>query len=127
MDFDVRGTLETILAEQISRLLMSGNANLQEVEDIQIALKKHRLMPEQIECDLAKELSDACSFKYDDIVQTSNRLDGYGWSVQHLQEHMERMLKQKLQQLSTILRTNGKTFLIQEHESINKSYRGNIN
>jgi len=127
MDFDVRGTLETILAEQISRLLLSGNANLQEVEDIQASLKKHKLMPDQIECDLTKELATACNFKYDDIVQTSNRLDGYGWSVQHLQEHMERMLKQKLQQISTILRTNGKTTFNQEHESINKFYKGSIN
>ena len=105
IDIDIKGMLENILSEQINRLLMSGSLNEKEAATIMENLQKEKLMPEQIEMDLAKELKKISCYRYDDCVSSSNRLGGFGWSLMHMQEHMSRYLKLKLQQSSTVLRT----------------------
>jgi biopolymer transport protein ExbB/TolQ len=105
---DVRGLLENILGEQISRLLASKHIDKSEIDDLTRALKDSQLLPEQIEEDLAKELSSICNLRYESANAASHRLQGFGWSLQHMQEHMERVLKSKLEHLGTVLRTKKK-------------------
>jgi hypothetical protein len=105
---DVRGLLENILGEQISRLLASKHVDKSEIDDLTRALKESQLLPDQIEEDLAKELSSICNLRYEMANSASHRLQGFGWSVKHMQEHMERVLKSKLEHLGTVLRTKRK-------------------
>jgi hypothetical protein len=89
MECNVRGKIEALLAEQISRLTSSG---IKTREDIMHALKRlndDQLMPNQIERDLCKEIKSSCKQK---------------WSVVHTQDHVARLLKSKLSELFTILR-----------------------
>lgn len=106
-EIEIKETLENILAEQMNRLFSTGSIKKDEMNFIITSLQNSRLMPEQIENDLTKELEAICSYRYDDAMLSSNRHGGFGWSLQHMQEHMERFLKLKLQKISTILRTKG--------------------
>jgi hypothetical protein len=104
IDCDVRGSLTNILSEQISRLVYSGSLTKEGVKDVMNELHENGLMPEQIDLSLAKELRILCVYKYDDIMPSSNRLGGWGISMERIQTQMERLLKVKLGEISTILR-----------------------
>ena len=105
LDCDIRGTLENILSEQISRLLSCGTLEESQIGDVLNILKSEGLMPDQIDLALAHELRVMCTSRYDDVMPTSNRLGGWGYSMERIQTHMERELKSKLSALSTVLRT----------------------
>jgi hypothetical protein len=105
---DVRGLLESLLGEQVSRLLASKHINRSEIDDLTRALRDSRLLPDQIEADLAEELRSICNLTYEVANASSNRLNGFGWSLAHMQEHMERILKSRLELLGTVLRTKKK-------------------
>ena len=102
---DVRGLLESIMGEQFSRLLAAGQLKAAEVGAISAILHEARLTPELMEQDLAQELKAVCSIRYDAPMKGSTRLEGYGWSLGHMQSHMERLLRVKLQALATVFRT----------------------
>lgn len=121
MDVDIRGTLEIILSEQIQRLLASKTIKTFDVDKITENLIACRLMPDMIEEDLAKELKLICTSTYDNVFSTSNRLGGFGWSLNHMQQHMTRILKLKLQHSSTILRTKGNYNLKENTDTIKES------
>jgi hypothetical protein len=59
-----------------------------------------------MEIDLCKELKLICLKKYEDSKPLSTRFDGFGWSVGHVQDHMDRMLKTKLQEIFIILKSS---------------------
>ena len=105
IECDVRGKLELILSEQVSRLIISGSSTNEGIELAMRTLKDHRLLPEQIESDLCKEIKIICTIRHDEAMPNSSRLDGFGWSQNHLKEHMKRMLKGKLEATASILRT----------------------
>ena len=101
---DVKGKLEAILSEQISRLLSCGSISSATAIKITDTLRENNLLPEQIEIILCKELKNICSQKYDVAMPSSSRLNGFGWSESHLKEHMKRLLKTKLAEIATVLR-----------------------
>ena len=105
---DVRGQIEAILGEHVSRLLASGHLLKSEIDDLTAALRESKLLPDQIEADLAEELKSLCNLRYEIANAESRRLDGFGWSVNHMQQHMERFMKSKLEQMGTVLRTKKK-------------------
>jgi len=109
---DVRGLLESLLGEQVSRLLSSKHISRGEIDDLTRALRESRLLPDQIEADLAEELRSICNLRYEVANVSSNRLNGFGWSLAHMQEHMERILKSRLELLGTVLRTKKKLDVI---------------
>ena len=67
-------------------------------------LRSERLLPDQIETDLCKELKTICTMRHDEIMPSSSRLGGFGWSQNHMKEHMRRLLKSKLVAIASILR-----------------------
>ena len=105
MDCNIRSKLNEILDEQIKRLVAFGIKTEEDVKFAKKELRKHRLLPDQLETDLCKELKLICLKKYEDSKPLSTRLDGFGWSVAHIQDHMERMLKTKLQEIFIILKS----------------------
>lgn len=107
-DCNVRGKLEEILSEQCSRLLASGSLDDRSIKSALQELSKKRLTPELIEEDLCKELKLICSYRYDCAMLSSNRLEGFGWSLEHMKKHMKRVLKSKMNSISTVFRTHMK-------------------
>lgn len=105
MDGNIRGKLSEILDEQIKRLVAFGIKSEKDVDNAMNELGKNRLLPDQVETDLCKELKLICLKKYEDVKPLSTRLDGFGWSVAHIQDHMDRMLKTKLQEIFIILKS----------------------
>jgi hypothetical protein len=105
VECDVRGKLDAILSEQVSRLLISGSSTKEGIEKAMQKLREERLLPEQIESDLCREIKIICSMRHDEAMPNSSRLDGFGWSQNHMKEHMKRMLKGKLEATASILRT----------------------
>lgn len=101
---NVKGKLEAILAEQISRLLSCGSIKPEVVNDITKDLRDQNLLPEQIESSLCTELKLICTKRYDTIMQDSDRLNGFGWSDAHIKVHMQRLLKTKLSEVASVLR-----------------------
>lgn len=101
---DVKGKLEAILSEQLSRLLACGSITSSTALKITDALRENELLPDQIEHTLCKELKNICSQRYDTAMPSSSRLNGFGWSESHLKEHMKRLLKSKLAEIATVLR-----------------------
>jgi hypothetical protein len=89
MECNVRGKIEALLAEQISRLTSSGIKTRDDIMQALKQLNEDQLMPIQIERDLCKEIKSSCKQK---------------WSVTHTQDHVARLLKNKLAELFTILR-----------------------
>lgn len=104
VECDVRGKLNAILTEQVSRLLISGSSTPQGVQSAMDQLRSERLLPDQIETDLCKELKTICTMRHDEIMPSSSRLGGFGWSQNHMKEHMRRLLKSKLVAIASILR-----------------------
>ena len=102
---NVRGKLEAILAEQIARLLSCGLITSPVVIEITDTLRAQHLLPEQIESTLCAELKLICSQRYETAMPESTRFNGFGWSESHLKEHMRRLLKSKLSETATVLRT----------------------
>ena len=102
---DIRGLLENILGEQITRLLASDHLKRKDVQTVTNALRESKLLPDQIEADLAQELQTICGLKYESANTSSNRLDGFGWSLYHLQEHMRKVMESKLSSVGIVLRT----------------------
>ena len=107
MECDIRGKLEAILAEQVSRLLASGSKTSKDIESAMIQLRSEGLMPEQIERAVCAELKIVCSQRYDEALQTSTRMNGFGWSIGHIKEHMRRFMKQKMDATTAALRYCG--------------------
>jgi hypothetical protein len=105
IECNVRGKLEAILAEHVSRMLASGAASSKDIVSAMDLLRLKRLMPENVESDLCKELKNICTRRFEQAMPESNRLDGFGWSKAHIKEHMKRMLTAKLQEITTILRS----------------------
>jgi len=108
MECDVRGKLEAILAEQVSRLLASGSKSAKDIECAMSTLREENLMPDQIERSLCTELKLVCSQKYDEALRTSTRLNGLGWSEGHIKDHMRRFLKEKIDATTAVLRHSSK-------------------
>lgn len=102
---NVRGKLEAIISEQIERLLASGLLNHEKVELIMLKLSENNLLPNQIESDICKELKKICMLKYDIAIEGSKRLNGFGWSEEHIKSHIKKLMKSKLAASSTIIRT----------------------
>lgn len=86
-------SLEELIEKQLQKL----------TEEDKKALEKHNLMPIDIDKKITKELIRVCTERYEEPLQDSNRLDGYGWSKHRIQEHMTRYLKEILFQVYQIL------------------------
>lgn len=103
-DPNIRGKLESILAEQMARLIASGSIDTVGAEDIMKRLRKESLMPEQIERDICIELKKTCMIKMEEAVATSSRFGGLGWSEGHIKDHMKRCMKEKMDAFTSIIR-----------------------
>ena len=66
------------------------------------ALTSKNLDPQSIDAALCKELKMVLGIQYDEPIGSS-RLNGHGWSVNHVKEHMRRALRLKLQEVSEVV------------------------
>ena len=105
VECEILQKLELMLSEQIIRLLASDMITTQKALVSMKKLSESRLLPKQIEEDLCKELRNISLLRYPDSLMGSTRKNGFGWSENHMKEHMRRMLKTKLSAVEFILRT----------------------
>ena len=101
---DVKGKLDAIMTEQIARLMASGSLSHAKVEESMNQLRMQRLLPNQIESDICKELKNICQLKYETAIPGSKRMNGFGWSEEHMKSHMKKLMKSKLAATATVLR-----------------------
>jgi hypothetical protein len=105
VECDIVQKIELILAEQVTRLLASDMMTSKSASESMLKLSESRLLPKQIEEDLCKELRNISLLRYTDALQGSTRKNGFGWSENHMKEHMRRLLKTKLSAIEFILRS----------------------
>ena len=100
-----RAALDELFDQQRARLLASldseGAARVDEAFD---ALVDHHLDVESIDQSLCTELKLVLVRRYEHPI-ASTRLEGYGWTVAHVKDHMRRLLKSKMQQAGTLMRS----------------------
>jgi hypothetical protein len=106
---DIRGVLECILGEQFSRMVTVGQLKSSDIPEVTKLLHDSRLTPERVEYDLAQELAGLLARRSDHPVKDSSRLGGYGWTPSMMEEHMRRLLQEKIVALGVVLATRKAT------------------
>jgi hypothetical protein len=104
MNCNVRANLENLLDEQMNRIVADGSIDKENFDEIMQDLRDNQLMPDQLDSELASKLKELCMWKNEEVSK-SPRLDGYGLSVEYITTVMDRLLKAKLSELATVLRT----------------------
>ena len=102
-DCSVRLHLENLLTEQIDRIVADGSLSKDEFDGIMNELRENKLMPEQIDSELATKLKELCTWKNAEVSKSA-RLDGYGMSIEYITTVMIRLLKSRLSEIATVLR-----------------------
>ena len=90
-----KDTIEEFFNAQRERLETSFDAKL--VSQAYEALEAHSLDATGIDCACAQELCEVLKKKYDKEIG-SRRLNGFGWTMAHIKDHMMRFLKTKLEE-----------------------------
>jgi len=103
MNCSVRVNLENLLDEQMNRIVADGTVDKEDFDDIMRDLKDNNLMPDQLDSELAAKLKELCTWKNAEVSK-SNRLEGYGMSIEYITTVMDRLLKSRLSEVATILR-----------------------
>jgi hypothetical protein len=88
---DFLQSLNDLISKQLQKL----------TEEEEKALEKSNLTAVDIDKRITKELIRVCTERYEEPI--SNRLDGFGWSKQRIQEHMKRYLREILFEVYQIL------------------------
>ena len=101
---NLRQKLEVLIAQQSSRVLNSGASTPDLMQSAFQNLKLNHLLPADIERDVCNELYEVCSQKLDVINTYSNRQLGFGWSTNHIKDHMRRFLKEKISKVYEIMK-----------------------
>jgi hypothetical protein len=102
---DFESKLKTLQEAQIRRL--QDKKGHDGVEQYHVELVTSRLTPKDIAQACWTELKRVSLLKYDDdtcLSVSSNRLDGVGWSSQHIKNHMDRFLKERMEQQNELFR-----------------------
>lgn len=97
--------LQTLQESQFRRLQNKKGA--EGVEEYNVELVRARLTFKDITQACWTELKRIAVIKYEENTQlsvSSNRLEGHGWSTLHIKNHMDRFLKDLLEQQNDILR-----------------------
>lgn len=100
---DIKICFDNFIGEYIWRMIKSGITKVDEIPDLIQNLRKQRLTSDLIEFDLAMELKNIVSMKYEDCIE-SNRLNSYGVPTKHIQLHMKNAVEFKLQQIVNTLK-----------------------
>jgi hypothetical protein len=97
---ELKSNWDKLLKEEIRRLEIGGvvHTNVHEL------LAKEKLDKDSISIELENELRDAMTRTYSEYMGSS-RLQGIGWTPEHITQHMNDWLKDKLGKVSCILRT----------------------
>ena len=88
--------LQNLYNEELKRISKYVSA-----EKMEFLLKQSHLTPKDIDEACTAELLRICALQYDDA--TTDR--GNGWSSTKIKDHMNRFLREKLKQLSQVLRS----------------------
>lgn len=105
---DVAGKLAAVLSEQIRRLTESSIMSAEDSLRAFAELREKKLTPEAVEQTLWLELKTICSVKHQKIAD-SKRRGGYGFTLDHIKEHMRALLKRELDRTAAVLRTHSRS------------------
>jgi len=99
-----RKRLETLFDQQKTRLHVASNDK--ERVDIAFAdLEASEYSITKIDTRCAAELKVILSKRYEHTINSS-RLNGFGWTRGHIEDHMKRFLNQQLQEAGTVLKVS---------------------
>jgi hypothetical protein len=105
VDVAVSKTLQAIVDHQLlgmRRAKKIDDAGSRAAYDRLVA---HKCTPEHVEAQAAEELCRTINYRSDTPYHASARLNGLGWSVLHIEEHMKRFLESKVGRMMSILRS----------------------
>lgn len=97
---ELKSNWDKLINEEIRRIEIGGVSNT----DIHALLKHEKLDNESIAVELRHELQYAMTRTYSEYMGSS-RLNGIGWTPEHISQHMNDWLHEKLVKVSAILRT----------------------
>ena len=94
--YDIASTFNLFINETLRRLVESEKISSSRCDEIRLSLAKHKLDSTDVLGDLKKELYRVCKIEYEKIEQSSDRLNGFGWSRTKISHHMKRELQNKI-------------------------------
>jgi len=94
--YDIASTFNMFINETLRRLVESQKISESRCDEIKISLAKHKLDSTDVLADLQKELYRVCKIEYEKIEESSDRLNGFGWSRTKISHHMKRELQNKI-------------------------------
>ena len=81
---------------QLRRIKLARGADA--VLEASVFLRTEKLNASSLTQAIQDELHHICTLKYEEPIQTNApRLEGYGWSYHHVQDHMNRFFKSLLE------------------------------
>jgi hypothetical protein len=98
-----RSKLENYFYQQKQRMI-NVTHNRELVEKLFDDLQSKEYGPVDIDERCCNELKTVLLNRYDDVIQTT-RLQGYGWTRAHIEDHMKRYLNAQLREAVSILKT----------------------
>lgn len=96
-----QSSLEEYYDEQRKRL--NSNLDRARVDEAFAELERRGLDAEAVTVACARELRMILVKRYEQPIK-STRLNGHGWTVMHVQDHMRRFLKSKLREAGEVMR-----------------------
>lgn len=87
---------------QMRRLSTTKNATV--VMQLTQELHAADCLPENVRDKCWDELSRVCLKKYSTSMASSTRFEGFGWSSAHIDDHMQRFLKEIMERRAQIFR-----------------------
>jgi hypothetical protein len=106
VDVDIAKTLQAIVDHQLAGLRRAKKIDDAWARAAIDRLRASKCAPEDIARQVAEELSRALSQRSDAPNHISLRLGGFGWSAQHIEEHMKRFLEGRIAQMTACLRSD---------------------
>lgn len=105
VDVDITKTLQSIVDYQLLGLRRAHKLDDSGSRAAVDRLRVHKCSPEDIAAQVAAELARALGQRSDAPHPASTRLGGYGWSHQHIEEHMKRFLEGRVSRMMSGLRS----------------------
>lgn len=105
VDVDITKTLQSIVDYQLLGLRRAHKLDDAGARAAVDRLRAHKCSPEDIAEQVAAELARALGQRSDAPHAASTRLGGYGWSHQHIEEHMKRYLEGRVSRMMSGLRS----------------------
>jgi hypothetical protein len=108
-DVGICDTLRAILDHQVIGIKRIKNLNNEAVNTIYARLSERACRPEDISSQVTEELNTIVAYRSEFFNASSSRMDGFGWSDLHIQDHMKRFIESKIERMMRCLRSSGES------------------